>query len=68
MNNDHLQTEFHDEVPTGGGRRANGSAAPRRSGPSGPGGRSGAGTDGAAVSTAAAHTPGGRRHWWPWPR
>ncbi|PBC80427.1 MULTISPECIES: CAP domain-containing protein [unclassified Streptomyces] len=41
MNNDHLQTEFHDEAPTGGGRRANGSAAPRRSGPSGPGGRSG---------------------------
>ncbi|MFG2532098.1 CAP domain-containing protein [Streptomyces sp. NPDC048516] len=41
MNNDHLQTEFHDEAPADGGRRANGSAGPRRSGPSGTGGRSG---------------------------
>ncbi|MGW7576996.1 CAP domain-containing protein [Streptomyces sp. NPDC054765] len=38
MNNDHLQTEFHDEAPAGSGRRAAGPAAHRRSGA---GGRSG---------------------------
>ncbi|GES32482.1 CAP domain-containing protein [Streptomyces angustmyceticus] len=41
MNNDHHpQPEFHDEAPTGNGRRADASAAHRRSGPAG-GGRSG---------------------------
>ncbi|MFC9233383.1 CAP domain-containing protein [Streptomyces decoyicus] len=41
MNNDHLQTDLHDEAPTGSGRRANGSAMHRRSGLSGAGSRSG---------------------------